>query len=375
MTRQLKIAVVYATDFRRRSPGGIQSFIREVGRLRPTQWSIRYVGVGEVPGSLPSPKDEFVSVLTKPDPGRRLNGQFVRALRSNESLFTDVDMVIVHRAEHVLGLPRAVRPVLVLHGGATFAWRSGRRLFGAAYPALEMYAMTRACGVQSVVPGAHVLSRFRAIVPTSTSFDPNLWWVKEAPPLQRRLLVAARLVPEKRIELAIEVAARLGWPMTIMGDGPERERLELHSKSCCVDASFTGFIPPNRLRSTYAAQPGVFVMTSRFEGFPAAAVEAAASGLGLVGLEAPGVSDAFRRLGGITVSGAESMAHAAADLVAGQRDRPPRETVWAYRSSEVARQFWVWAAAAASGRRTSELPRGGSSASPSALGESHNRIH
>jgi glycosyltransferase involved in cell wall biosynthesis len=39
-------------------------------------------------------------------------------------------------------------------------------------------------------------------------------------------LVLSRLVPYKRIDLAIEACNRLGRRLLIIGDGPDRERLE-----------------------------------------------------------------------------------------------------------------------------------------------------
>ncbi len=39
-------------------------------------------------------------------------------------------------------------------------------------------------------------------------------------------LVVSRLVPYKRIDLAVEVANRLGFRLKVVGDGPERKRLE-----------------------------------------------------------------------------------------------------------------------------------------------------
>lgn len=47
-----------------------------------------------------------------------------------------------------------------------------------------------------------------------------------SPPAQPKALVVARLQPYKRIDIAIEACARVGVPLTIVGDGPERARLE-----------------------------------------------------------------------------------------------------------------------------------------------------
>ena len=39
-------------------------------------------------------------------------------------------------------------------------------------------------------------------------------------------LIASRLLPYKRVDLAIEAFGRLGWPLVIAGDGRDRPRLE-----------------------------------------------------------------------------------------------------------------------------------------------------
>jgi glycosyltransferase involved in cell wall biosynthesis len=48
----------------------------------------------------------------------------------------------------------------------------------------------------------------------------------DKPDKMDRLLVVSALVPYKRVDLAVAAAARAGLPLTVVGDGPERARLE-----------------------------------------------------------------------------------------------------------------------------------------------------
>jgi glycosyltransferase involved in cell wall biosynthesis len=83
----------------------------------------------------------------------------------------------------------------------------------------------------------------------------------------------ARLVPHKRVDLLVDAFNCLGLPLVIIGDGPERRRLEGHAKE---NVHFLGFQPDsvidgllNRARAYIC--PGV-------EDFGIAMVEAQAAG-------------------------------------------------------------------------------------------------
>ena len=57
-------------------------------------------------------------------------------------------------------------------------------------------------------------------------------------------LVVSRLVPYKRVELAVEAFTRLGLPLKVVGEGPERERLEAMAGP---NVEFLGFVPEDDL--------------------------------------------------------------------------------------------------------------------------------
>lgn len=62
-------------------------------------------------------------------------------------------------------------------------------------------------------------------------------------------LVVSTLVPYKRITLAIEACGNLGIPLKIVGEGPDRSRLERLAQG--KDISFLGYRPKEELRGLY----------------------------------------------------------------------------------------------------------------------------
>lgn len=100
------------------------------------------------------------------------------------------------------------------------------------------------------------------------------------------LLVVAALSPYKRVDRAIEAAERLALPLVVVGEGPERARLQ---QLAGPGVRFAGRISREELRQLYRSaiallQPGI-------EDFGIAAVEALACGTPVVALAAGGVLD------------------------------------------------------------------------------------
>jgi glycosyltransferase involved in cell wall biosynthesis len=95
------------------------------------------------------------------------------------------------------------------------------------------------------------------------------------------LLVVARLVPIKGVDIALRAARALGMRIVIAGDGPERAALE------ALGGEFLGAIGPDlrdRLLSTAAAVvvPSRVLPSGRSEGMPTIALEALAAGVPVV---------------------------------------------------------------------------------------------
>lgn len=97
-------------------------------------------------------------------------------------------------------------------------------------------------------------------------------------------LVVSRLLAYKRIDLAVAAFNRLGWPLVIIGDGPERARLERMARP---NVRFLGFQPDLTVAS-YLARCRAFVFPGR-EDFGLAPLEALACGRPVVAYAAGGV--------------------------------------------------------------------------------------
>ncbi len=86
-------------------------------------------------------------------------------------------------------------------------------------------------------------------------------------------LVVARFLPYKKIDLAIKVFSELGWPLKIIGDGPEKNRLK---RLAAPNIEFVGLVDEHSLRN-YFARCRAFIFPQE-EDFGISAVEAMAAG-------------------------------------------------------------------------------------------------
>lgn len=145
----------------------------------------------------------------------------------------------------------------------------------------------------------------RRVAPERVVVLPNPVWPSQPPgrlaelPAGPRLVAMGRLVALKRFDLLIEVFAPLAerlpeWSLVILGDGPERARLER-----LVEVSgLAGRVRlPGEVRdpASWLTGSDVFVLTSRYEGFPNALCEAMACGLPAVAFDCPtGPSEIIR---------------------------------------------------------------------------------
>jgi GalNAc-alpha-(1->4)-GalNAc-alpha-(1->3)-diNAcBac-PP-undecaprenol alpha-1,4-N-acetyl-D-galactosaminyltransferase len=105
-------------------------------------------------------------------------------------------------------------------------------------------------------------------------------------PTKHSLIAVGRLHPQKGFDLLLPAFARLqarypDWSLTILGEGHLRSELEaLRDQLQLTDrVHFMGAVPDPQ---TFLQQADIFVMSSRFEGFPNALCEAMACGLPVI---------------------------------------------------------------------------------------------
>jgi glycosyltransferase involved in cell wall biosynthesis len=99
-------------------------------------------------------------------------------------------------------------------------------------------------------------------------------------------LIVARLVPYKRVDLAVEAFNRLGWPLKIVGDGRDRPALQARARP---NIEFLGWLPDTAVRDLMA-RCRAFIFPG-LEDFGIAPVEAQAAGRPVVAYAGGGALD------------------------------------------------------------------------------------
>lgn len=98
---------------------------------------------------------------------------------------------------------------------------------------------------------------------------------------RRNILWVGRLEPQKDPHLALKVIQALGkdFHLTMLGDGALRRQVEHAARPLAGQVSLVGHVPEIE---PYLAAADVLLITSRYEGGPAVAVEALAEGVPVV---------------------------------------------------------------------------------------------
>jgi len=117
----------------------------------------------------------------------------------------------------------------------------------------------------------------------------DAWFSAGAPPV---ILTAARLAPEKRLDVLLDAFAKLRRSgvdarLAILGDGPERERLlrQIDTLGLTTEVRVPGWVdnPYAWMRCS-----ALFVVSSAFEGLSNTLIEAMACGCPVVSTDCPG---------------------------------------------------------------------------------------
>lgn len=99
-------------------------------------------------------------------------------------------------------------------------------------------------------------------------------------------LIWGRIVPMKRLDVAIDACQKLGWQLDIMGKGPDMDRLK---KLAGPHTNFLGFVD-DVTREKHIKEADLFIFCSH-EDFGIAPVEALAAGIPVIAYQAGGALD------------------------------------------------------------------------------------
>jgi glycosyltransferase involved in cell wall biosynthesis len=99
-------------------------------------------------------------------------------------------------------------------------------------------------------------------------------------------LVSARMVSYKRLDVIVEAFNWLGWPLVVMGDGPERERLQSQAMG---NIRFLGHVSDAERKTLMSKAKSVVV--AALEDYGLVPIEANASGTPVISYGAGGVLD------------------------------------------------------------------------------------
>jgi glycosyltransferase involved in cell wall biosynthesis len=105
-------------------------------------------------------------------------------------------------------------------------------------------------------------------------------------PTQSRMLIVSALVPYKRLDIAIDACRQVGVPLTIVGTGPERARLE---RLAGTDVVFRGWLSDDDIRTLY--QQSTAALLPGVEDFGMVPVEAQACGCPVVAFGEGGATE------------------------------------------------------------------------------------
>lgn len=182
-------------------------------------------------------------------------------------------------------LPGSTRPVIVAQVSSALDKPRRGFLRQALFRLRMRHRLRDADGVVCMSERARgqavrILGRNAAVRIATPALDDDTPPPVPVPPDCRTFVAAGRLVREKGFSTLIEAVALIGDPavrLTIVGKGPDEERLRQQIAALGLGAriSLPGY--SCRIRP-WLDQSRAFVLSSRYEGFPAVVIEALAAG-------------------------------------------------------------------------------------------------
>ncbi len=236
-----------------------------------------------------------------------------------------------------IALPRGAPSVLTSHGTDAALLRRSALARGLARPVFRRAGVVTAVSKElsgwiQEATGRHIPKQYVQPMPVDTAGWP---WTEG----DGGAITIARLVPQKRVHLAVEAIAalrELGHPMglTVVGDGPERPALEALAKRRGVGdlVHFAGKVPSEQIPAALA-RAEIMLLPAQGEGFGLAAAEALMTGVPVVACwDGGGLLDIVpeRGPGRLTLPFADAIADAALGILGD----PERFTV-ARRAGEI----------------------------------------
>jgi len=156
-------------------------------------------------------------------------------------------------------------------------------------------ALRRAASV--IVPSRYLaeIALGWGLEPKRVVVVPNPAPALSVPPAGARqgLVFAGRLTLQKALDTALDAVARVpGADLLVIGDGPDRARLERHATALGLNGRvrFIGSVPRTQVLEAFAAAEAL-VISSDWENFPHTAVEALALGTPLIATAVGGVPE------------------------------------------------------------------------------------
>lgn len=209
----------------------------------------------------------------------------------------------------LIRLEPATRPLVVAQVSASLDKPQRGLLRQAAFDRRMRRLLHDADGVVTLCEAMQKAADRILRAPRSTIIPlPALDNVIKAPaplPIASTVLAAGRLVPEKGFADLIDAFTILPRPdaqLVILGEGPQRQALLDRARRLGVESrvSLPGYVPDTR---PWLDKARLFVISSRFEGYPAVMIEALAAGRPLVSTNcSPACEDLLTKSGfGITV--------------------------------------------------------------------------
>jgi glycosyltransferase involved in cell wall biosynthesis len=163
-----------------------------------------------------------------------------------------------------------------IYGTAVSLWQRRVAAHADAFVVPSRFAASRLASLGAPVPSmnvvGHVIREFAA---------------EAAPVATGHALLAARLAPEKGIDVAIEACRLAGIPLVVAGDGPERRRLAASAGG----VRFAGRVEDAELARLRRTAALALVPSRSAETFGLAAAEAMAAGLPVAGSRIGGLPE------------------------------------------------------------------------------------